>query len=306
MINRLGLFLFLFNIGASTTMLCAQNTLSENPDSVVFHTEDISLFWKVFDATSPKFDAKAFQKDYLDTGSPGLKGFIRMRIESGSNLSKTIKKDPSYYQQIRESSLSINSRKEKMHEYFSALKKIYPQAVFPDVYFVIGVRNSGGTTFSGGLIIGAEMFGKATATFNPEVDIDVVEFVVVHELIHYQQKYVASNTLLAQSIREGAADFICELVAGTHSNTAIHEYGNRHAAELWNEFSQKMDGTDWGFWLYSSKDKSKPKDLGYWMGYKISKAYYDKMDSKTQAVYDILNIRDFKEFLKQSGYNGQY
>lgn len=303
MTNKLILSILLGLYGISSVQ--AQQKLSSHPDSIVFHTEDISLFWKVFDATSPKFDAKAFQTNYLDAGSAGLKGFIRMRIESGGNLSKTIKKDVSYYQQIRESSLSIDSRKAKMHEYFSNLKKIYPQAVFPDVYFVIGVRNSGGTTFSGGLIIGAEMFGNETATFKPEVSIDVVELVVVHELIHYQQNYAAGNTLLAQSIREGAADFICELVAGTHSNAGIHEYGNSHAAELWTDFSQKMNDTNWGFWLYSSKDKSKPKDLGYWMGYKIVQAYYNQTDDKTQAVYDILNINDFKDFLKRSGYNGQ-
>lgn len=276
-----------------------------NPDSVTLHTEDIALFWKVFDETAPKFDAKTFQTSYLDAGSAGLKGFIKMRIESGNNLSKVVKKELYYYQQIRESSLSIDSRKAKMHEYFFGLKRIYPAAVFPDVYFVIGARNSGGTTFRGGLIIGAEMFGKETATFKPEVDIDAIEFVVVHELIHYQQNYPKNNTLLAQSIKEGAADFVCELAAGSHPYTALHTYGNTHERELWNEFSLKMNGTDWTPWLYYTKDKSRPKDLGYWMGYKIVKAYYTKMDNKQQAVHDILNITDFEEFLKKSGYAGQ-
>jgi hypothetical protein len=273
-----------------------------NPDSVTLHTEDITLFWKVFDETAPKFNANTFQTEYLDAGSPGLKGFINMRIESGGNLSKNIKKNLDYYSAVRESTLSITGKIGKLQEYFHALKKLYDPAVFPDVYFVIGVQNSGGTTFKGGLIIGAEMFGKETGTFKPHVAIEKIELVVVHELIHYQQNYTPNNTLLAQSIREGSADFICELVSGTHSNTAIHEYGNSHAVELWVEFSSKMIGTDWTPWLYSTKDKSRPKDLGYWMGYKIVKAYYDKAQDKSQAVHDILNITDFNEFLKKSGY----
>src|SRR6187551_854161 len=203
MINKFNSVLFVFLI--SFSVLQGQNTLSTNSDSVVFHTEDINLFWKVFDESSPKFNAKILQTNYLDAGSPGLKGFIKMRIESGSNLSKTIKNNLEYYQQIRESSLSIDSRKTKMLEYFFNLKKIYPAAVFPDVYFVIGAINTGGTTFPGGLIMGAEMFGKETEAFKPRLDIDKVELIVVHELVHYQQNYIANNTLLAQSIREGSA-----------------------------------------------------------------------------------------------------
>lgn len=57
--------------------------------------------------------------------------------------------------------------------------------------------------------------------------------------------------------------------------------------------------------MYRTKDKSRPKDLGYWMGYKITKAYYDKMENKERAIDDILNITDFGEFLQKSGYNGQ-
>ncbi len=299
MIKKLTFFISFCFISA---VLFGQNSLTHNPDSVTFHTEDITLFWKVFDETKPKFDAKAFQTNYLDAGSPGLKGFIKMRIESGSNLSKTIKKNLDYYTAVRESTLSISGKTEKIQEYFYTLKKLYYQAVFPDVYFVIGAKNTGGTTFQGGLIVGAEMFGKETETFKPRIDIETIELIVIHELVHYQQKYVSNNTLLAQSIREGSADFLCELVTGSHPYNERLEYGNVHEKELWIEFSQNLNSRDWTPWLYYKKDDSRPKDLGYWMGYKIVKAYYDKASDKEQAVYDILNITDFDNFLAKSGY----
>lgn len=299
MIKKLVLIIFL----GSSLMGFAQ--IHDSPDSVALHTEDITLFWKVFDETSPKFNGKIFQTKYIDAGSPGLKGFVKMRIESGSNLSKVIKNNLAYYNTVREGTLSIEGRTKKLREYFYELKNRYSFAIFPDVYFVVGAKNSGGTTFSGGLIIGAEMFGTETPTFKPEVNIDALELVVVHELIHYQQRYTNNNTLLAQSIREGAADFICELVTGGHSNMHIHEYGNAHTAELWKEFSQQMYDTVWTPWLYHSKDNSRPNDLGYWVGYKIVKAYYEKSEDKVRAVYDILNINDFTKFLEKSGYTGQ-
>ena len=278
---------------------------SKNPRDAKFYTTDIINFWKVFDETNPGFEATTFQQKCIDVGSKGLKGFIKNRIENGNNLSKTIKANLNYYEAIRESSLSIDKKRERFYECFDNLKKIYPEAVFPDVYFVIGAKNSGGTAFNEGLIIGAEMFGKDKNDFKPVIDIDYVDEVVAHELIHFQQKYAQNNTLLAQCIREGSADFICELIAGSHSNTKIHEYGNTHARELWNEFVIQMNGTNWGNWLYSSKDKSRPKDLGYWIGYKITRAYYTNAVDKIKAIQEILNIKDFNSFLADSKYNGE-
>ena len=278
---------------------------SKNPADAKLHTEDIINFWKVFDETNPNFEATAFQEKYIDIGSKGLKGFVKNRIENGNHLAKVVKDNLAYYEAVRESSLSIDSKKERIYECFSNLKKIYPEAVFPDVYFVIGAKNSGGTAFSGGLIIGAEMFGKENKDFKPVLDIDYVDEVVAHELVHFQQEYASDNSLLAQCIREGAADFICELMAGSHSNAKIYEYGNAHSKELWNEFITQMNGNDWAKWLYSSKDKSRPKDLGYWIGYKITKAFYDKAEDKTKAIQEILNIKDFNSFLTNSGYNGE-
>jgi uncharacterized protein YjaZ len=55
-------------------------------------------------------------------------------------------------------------------------------------------------------------------------------------------------------------------------------------------------------WLYQSKDKNRPQDLGYWMGYQIVKAFYGNMEDKEKAVFEILNIKNFPEFLFKSGY----
>ncbi len=247
----------------------AQVDLQTNSDSIKFHTEDISLFWKVFDETSPKFNKDVFQKKYLEAGSPGLKSFVKMRIESGKNLSKIIKQDLVYYKEVRKTSLSLNHNIDSLYRYFYKFKEIYSGAAFPDVYFVIGAKNTAGTAFNKGIVIGVEMFGIETTSFKPRLDIALIDLVVMHEFVHFQQNYAKSNTLLAQCIREGAADFICELVTGSHSNKLIYEYGNRHEKELWLEFEKNMHNQNWSPWLYYSKDNTRPKDLGYWMGYKI-------------------------------------
>ncbi len=296
-------FTFIISILLISPPVKAQQLFSTNPDFTVIHTEDIARFWEMFDK-SPSLNTKILESEYLQKGSDGLKAFIPNRIESGKNLSKVVKQNLEYYESIRESSLSINTKKELLLAHFKKFQQLYPAAVFPDVYFVIGAKNSGGTAFKDGLIIGAEMFGNLNNKITPRVNIDLLDDVVVHELVHFQQNYARDNSLLAQSIREGSADFICELVTGTHSNKEIFAYGDTHELELWNEFKLKLDNTDWSGWLYYQRDKSRPKDLGYWMGYKIAKAYYDKAENKLKAIVDILSIQDFKKFLADSGYDG--
>lgn len=68
-----------------------------------------------------------------------------------------------------------------------------------------------------------------------------------------------------------------------------------------------MHEDDVSDWLYNgSKSQNRPADLGYWIGYKITKAYYDKAADKKQAVADIIQIDDADEFLEKSGYASKF
>lgn len=281
-----------------------ENNFTTNPDDVTFYNQDITNFWNIFDKTNIKFKGKVLQKEYLDKGSIGLRAFIPYRIESGNKLARTIRKNLAYYQSIRKNSLEIESRKEEFYISFRKLKNIYPKAIFPDVYFVIGRKNTGGTIFNNGLVIGAERFGEPNQEFKPDINSKYLDDVVAHELIHFQQNYVKDNSLLAQSIREGAGDFLGEMIAGSHTNKETYAYGEKHRVELWKEFSLLKDGANWDNWLYRSKDKSRPDDLGYWMGYKICESYYKQSENKMQAIHDILNIDNFNLFLEKSGFKG--
>jgi hypothetical protein len=197
------------------------------------------------------------------------------------------------------------------------MKYLYEDAVFPDVYFLVGRMSSGGTLSKRALLIGAEMYGKTPNMPVEELGdwhrqvlapVEGVPHIVAHELIHYQQrKMVASNTLLAKCIREGSADFLAELISGKHINNHLHVYGNPNEKQLWQEFKKSMLGTDNLRWLYNGPmSKDRPGDLGYYMGYKISEAYYNKAADKRQAVRGILEIKDFEQFLKDSGYEAKF
>ena len=280
----------------------ASNPSNTEPCKVGWHTEDVSRFWEVYDELKPKHNGAEWQKRYIDQGSEGLAGFIHMRIENGKKLAKTVQKNKDYYENIRASSLDLEQFRGPTCEAYEQLVDLYPTAVFPNIYFVIGRRNTGGTVSKKGLIIGIERFGVPTDNFQPDIPISALNWVIAHELIHFQQNYAPSNTLLAQSIREGAADFLAEIITNKLPAKDNFIYGEANEAVLKAEFKDKMNDRNWSGWLYGGPNKSRPNDLGYWMGYKICKAYYNKAMDKQQAIDDILNVRDYEQFLAESGY----
>ncbi len=292
----------------------AQSELSRDPNTAKLVTSDIDLFWKAYDKATPANDLIVYRDEYLKKGSAGLASFTELRIGSSCGLVNSIYAAPKYYAGLRQPSLKIASYEPRIRASYRKLQEIYPDAVFPDVYFMIGRMNSAGTLTSKALLIGVDMFGKTDEKSLDELGawhkavlgtMDRMPFVVAHELIHYQQKYSRAGTLplLHRAIGEGSADFIAELISGSHINPHLHTYGNPIEKELWLEFQKEMNGTDVDNWLYQGdKAKDRPADLGYYMGYKIAESYYKNAPDKKQAVRDILEIKDFNAFLESSGY----
>jgi hypothetical protein len=291
-----------------------QNT---DPDAAQIYTSDLDNFWKALDLSKPNFEHKIFDEYYISPGSKGIKGFTKGRIQNAQHLAKVVKAHQKYYGSIRNSTDSIAGMALQIKQSFTRLKEFYPEAIFPPVYFVIGALNSGGTTSKDGIVIGCEMYGVSSQTDMSEVNnnkwlqtvlkpVGDIPHIVAHELIHIQQHSSVfsmgrSSSLLEQSIREGSADFLSELISGKHINQHIHDFADPKEKELWNEFKDKMNGKDYDGWLYSPSE-DRPNDLGYWIGYKITKSYYSKIDDKKKAIHEILNIKNFNDFLKKSGY----
>ncbi|MCO6511743.1 MAG: hypothetical protein J5I65_13215 [Aridibacter famidurans] len=295
-------------------VLPAQDTAEPNrePEKAEIVTSDIDLFWKAYDRATPENDLIVYRDEYLRKGSVGLQEFARIRIGSVCNLVETIDSHPRYFEGLRAGSMKIDSFKPNIRASFVRLKEIYPDAVFPSVYFLIGSMNSAGTLTDKGLLIGVDMFGKTENTPMEELgdwhkavisSIDRLPFIVAHELIHYQQARLNDRSLLAAAIREGSADFIGELISGGQINPHLQEYGNARERELWLEFEKEMSGNDRSNWLYQGeKAKDRPADLGYYIGYKIAENFYKNSADKKKAVRDILLIEDFPKFLAASKY----
>lgn len=273
------------------TVFAQTTKFTEDPSKARFITSDIPLFWSAFDsiglAQGNPFD------HYLKHGSAGLKDFIEYRIMSADSLLAMVNRRKGDYEAKRHIERSIKEQEVLVKPYFVKLKKLYPKAKFPPVYFVMARFNSGGTSKPSGLLIGAEMLN----------DLKGLPNLVIHESIHFQQMFPErETTLLEQSILEGSASFIAALITNGKEDAGAKKYIEQHP-RLFSEFVARMNSTNTEDWLYgTSKKDDRPNDLGYWMGYKITEAYYNKAKDKAVAIDEILNIKNYEEFSHKSGY----
>jgi uncharacterized protein YjaZ len=294
---------------------------NQDPDKAALITSDIDNFWRAYDLaaqeSAPEKKREIFQREYFDKASVGLKFFAAAKIGKLDALLSTLNQRPLYYASIRQASLKVNSLSGKIRKSLRNLKSLYPEANFPDVYFVIGRMSSAGTASDKALIIGVDMFGKTKDYPTTELTdwhkqvlmpLEKLPAIVAHEIIHFQQSYrFGENKLLAQAITEGAADFIGDKIAGQMINSHLHEYGNPLEEKLWEEFEEDMQSNDSSKWLYNgTRAKNRPADLGYYIGYKICESYAKQIKNQQQAIKDILHIKDFYQFLLDSKYKEKF
>jgi hypothetical protein len=276
--------------------------VSPRPDSARLITEDITRFWAALDRAKPESLASVLQAEYLDRGTAGLKAF-NSRIRNAAALAEAVGRRRADYDAIRPATLNVAAAERAIRAPLYALEYLYPAAVFPDVYFMIGRFATGGTVSPEGLLIGTEMFRDAEG----------LRSIVAHELIHFQQiasgQYGAAEkapTLLALAILEGSADFVGELISGRRGKGQLYDYGFANERQLWAEFQVKMRSNsekDFEPWFYGTPVEGRPRDLGYFIGYRIADAFYMKAADKKAAIREILTTTDFEGLLRASGYN---
>lgn len=279
-------------------------------------TSDIHNFWKAYDNVQ-KDTARAkelYSKYYFENASKGLQDYYASRIFSVEAFVANQKRKPAFYRAIRDNTLRVDEFKDQIQKSFAKLKEIYDDAIFPDVYFVIGRWTSAGTVSANGLLIGTDMMSKSDKVPLDELSlweksnyksIDNLPYIVAHELIHSQQNNMKNDTTtLAASIREGMADFLGELISGKNINDRLHVFAKGKEKDIWKAFEKDIYLKRYQNWIGNAEQETPehPADLGYWIGYQLCKSYYDEMPDKKQAVYDMLHIKDYKDFLMKSRY----
>jgi uncharacterized protein YjaZ len=126
---------------------------------------------------------------------------------------------------------------------------------------------------------------------------------IAHEATHSLQRGFMDHSLLSQSLTEGAAEFVSELISGRVLNDHLDRWTRGREGEIERRFARQMGGLELSAWLYNGLGTpERPGDLGYWVGYRIVRAYYARHRDKHRAVFDILQSTNARAFRAASGW----
>lgn len=270
----------------------------------VLKTDDVDLFFRLYDANGGLPTADQLQREYLDVGSEGLRHLASVRNVTGIRIAEAIAARPEIYVEARRCAQALPKVRERVDAALKEFVRRSPDASFPAVTVAVGRGRPvaiGGPT--NGVQIGLEAL-CATAFINPDIE-DRFVGVLVHEYVHTQQSPELVNndafTVLEISLAEGAAEFLTELLSGAPAYAYFGPLTEGRELEIETRFAADVDATDLTDWVYNSTMEA-PGDLGYWVGYRIARAYYQNADDKAAAFRGILGLTDAKAFLAASGW----
>ena len=281
----------------------ASRVAAAAPDIV---TRDVDRFYAIYDAADGTPDAEQLQRDYLGKASPGLLRFAEMRRITAERIAETLHKRPEIYRDARRCADVLPAVRARLSVALDELVRLYPQARLPAVTIAIGRGKPVGTADANGVMIGLEAL-CGVDFFAPDMEDRFVQ-VIAHEYVHVQQPAAQvenpEEKVLHEALVEGGAEFIGELTAGSISYGHLATWAKGREKEVESAFladrSDKAIGSDW---LYNGKGTpARPGDLGYWVGYRIAKAYYRHAADRQAAVRDIIEMQDADAFLERSGW----
>ncbi|GAA0708026.1 DUF2268 domain-containing putative Zn-dependent protease [Dokdonella soli] len=284
----------------------AASIASDLPDGPVIHIEDVAAFYKLYDATNGHPTAEQLQHEYLDPGSAGLHRMAQLRNVTGASIAAAMTKYPDIYADAKRCMAVLPTGRKRVATALHNLGHLYPEAQFPPVTIAIGRGKPVGVTDATGVMIGLEALCAVT-WMEPNLE-DRFVHVVAHEYAHVQQAIASpalyddeKPTVIEESLIEGAAEFTAELTSGSVSSTDLKAITKGREKAIETAFVADENETDLSKWLYNGT-LTKPGDLGYWVGYRIAKSYYEHASDKRRAIREILDMKDPKEFLAKSGW----
>jgi hypothetical protein len=269
----------------------------------VIQIEDAARFYRVYDAAQAHPTAEALQRDYLDAGTPGLHAFAAARRITGEAIFREMSAHPEIYAQARRCERPLPQVKRRLETDLAKLAALDPHAVFPPVTIAVSRGKPVAMGDAGGVRIGLEALCAV-----PYFDADVTDrfvHVIAHEYVHVQQNQALNNddhpTVLERSLIEGAAEFVGEMISGGVGNPGVASQAHGHESEIETAFLADIHDRDLSRWI-DNGSLTTPGDLGYWVGYRIVKAYYVHAHDKRAAIRAILAMNDPDAFLAASGW----
>jgi uncharacterized protein YjaZ len=272
---------------------------------VTIETSDVVRFYRLYTVTRGHPSAEQIQREYLDPGSDGLHRLLMERpYVTAATIAKNVAARPAMYEQARRCIAELPSVRTRLVAAFDRLRAMYSAAQIRPITIVISRGKPAGIADASGVIIGLEAI-CTVAWMNPNLE-DRLVHVISHEETHVQQALAQPRfygnpkpTLLQAALIEGTAEFIAELISGAPGEVTSSQMlaaTRGHEKEIETRFVRDEDKTDLSNWIDNST-LTQQGDLGYWVGYRIVKSYYECAANKRSAIRDLLQMNDARAFM---------
>jgi hypothetical protein len=288
---------------------------SSRPPAVAPHgeivvDEDIARFWQALDAirntADPAERLKLIQKLYIDPGTPGLHALMEARQYTAQQYVDAIVRWPRFWASVRPLTARSQPATATLARDIDRFRSLYPELKPATITYAIGVLRTGGTTLGDKVLIGAEL-----ALGDESVDTSELAEPLrsrlnvffksrpfannaqnnIHEYVHTQQQET-QGSLLQQATREGVAELVAELITNRKPALPVYSYGPTHDKQVRMRFMSEMAKDDYGNWLWNSADNVfGVSDMGYYVGYRIARSYYDKAPDKKRAIKEMIELK---------------
>ena len=299
-------FLFLF-----FNQSISQPNYPNTPEEAVIISTDVKNFVEAFNTFSKELDsASILKKKYFDTATPGLKEYITRFGLTPNALHKSIQKHPEVYARIADFYHQIPQLEKEYTEELRDFQAVIPQAIFPPTYLLVADYKGIAQASKYGQLVSIEY----KCIDNPEI----LKHAMLHELTHFQQviamgfgnyvsTYKKEDNMLDLILREGVADFITYyLVRETEDQFVKLKNYQKNESALWKKFQADLQNQKKDYWLnvsFEDNNKGNPVQLGYAVGYNIVKSYYHRATDKTEALAQILRMKNPYDFILNSHYS---
>lgn len=291
------------------------SNVPHRPDGVKLSYADVDRFAAALDKLASGADTATVLREYVAAGTRGFVAYAEQYGTNDSTILAALRRHPAFYRSLRDLPARLRAQEPQVRAGLARLEALHPGTVFPPVWYLVGSGRAGGQAGRTGVLIGAELMAassdsatrSAIATPRSYRVIEDMPALVVHETVHYNHFINAPITYSrqwdnrARALKEGAADFVAELATGRHTNYEAHAYGERHERELWTRFQASLDSNTTG-WFFGRPSADVPSALGYFLGYRVVRSYYQRAGDSTAAVHAIMRLHDYQAFQRESAY----
>lgn len=289
-------------------------------------SDDVTNFWKAYDKIILEKDSvkqvQLIKALYINKGTPGLEAIMKARRYSAEEYMFAINHYPKFWTSVRKNTLQAGKYSNEIQKCINKLKEIYPDLKPKNTYFEIGILRTNGTILDGMALIGSEVALTDKSVITSEFDnryphlrsyfdtdpIKNVVFLNVHEYLHTQQSTTLGNSVLAQSVLEGVAEFLAETALNKKSPNPQIEFGYKNEAKIITAFEKEMFSPYLGNWIWNNPNNAfGMRDLAYFVGFAICKKYYNESQNKKAAVKEMIeldynNEQELIKFVEKSKY----